>query len=144
MIIHWEGRDWQLDFSDLTIRQAEAIEQAAGMPVGQFLDALGEGLGMGSPQFLPCMRILYWLMLDQNGERQPIGAVDFPLVKFGRAFAEADEAEQAKGAPKPAQAVLPDPTLAGRSPETASPGPSIPAAFQRPANGAVPSPSARV
>jgi hypothetical protein len=121
VIIHWQDKDYELDFSDLTIKQAETIEHATGMSIGSWLTTIDD-FDSNNPQFLVLLKVLYWLMLAQNGDKTPIGAVDFPIIKFGRAFAEA---AAASGAPAAAveESPGPDPTQPGL---TAPPEPSTP------------------
>lgn len=121
MLIRWQDRDYDLDLSDFTLKQARVIEGESGMTLGKWLDALsGDGLNMGSPHFLPFLKIIYWLMLNQAGDDTPIGAVDFPLIKFGRAFMAAQEAEDA--AQPPAREEAPDPTP---PPQASAPSPAL-------------------
>lgn len=138
MIIHWQGKDWPLDFTDFTVKQGEVIEDTAGMPVGKWLDSFSEGFDSGSPQFLKLLKVVYWLMLNQNGDPAPIGAVDFPVLAFSRAFIAAAAAEAPAAA-----AEQPDPTPPAPSPATASPGPSTPTGgTSSPPATPAPSPSA--
>jgi hypothetical protein len=121
MIINWDGRDWELSFEDITIKQAEAIEKETGQPLGAWLDSLNEDISTASPQFLPVLKIVYWLMLAQSGDQTPIAAVDFPLLRFGQAFAQAAAAE---AAPAEQPAEPPDPTQGATSPATSSTPPT--------------------
>jgi len=122
MIIHWQDRDWQVEFDDLTMKQAEVIEAETGMTIGAWLDTLSseEGFDPESTSFLKTLKVIYWLMLDQNGDKTPIGAVDFSLLKFGTAFVEAMAAEAAQAPVAPAEVVPVPPVTAS---ETRYPGP---------------------
>jgi hypothetical protein len=110
MLIRWQDRDYYLDLTDFTLKQCETIEAAAGMTIGAWLDVLGgdEGLTQDNPQFLLFLKIFYWLMLNQAGDTTPIGAVDFPVLKFGTVLMAAFAADEAAAVPPEAPA--PDPT----------------------------------
>ena len=124
MLIRWEDKDWKFQASDLTNRQAIALETEMGMSIAEFYDLLegddGEGFDSAKPYFVKLMTILYWLMLDQNDVKVKISDVEFPLIGFAQAFAAGMAAELAT---QPAQAAeeAPDPT--------------------RPPGGSVPSPA---
>ena len=120
MLIRWQDRDYDLDLTDFTLKQAEAIQAATGLPLGKWLDALNESFDQDSPQFLPFMRVLYWLMINQAGDRTPISAVDFPLGKFGQAFMAGMAAEE-NGRPVE-DVALPDPT---QLPGASAPSPAL-------------------
>ena len=113
MLIRWEDKDWTFQASDLTNRQAIALETEMGMSIAEFYDLLegddGEGFDSAKPYFVKLMTILYWLMLDQNGQRVKISDVEFPLIGFAQAFAAAMAAELATQPAAPAEGA-PDPT----------------------------------
>lgn len=121
MKISWEGKDWPVSFDDLSMKQAETVEAEAGMAIGAWLDILNESFDTKSPQFIRFVKIIYWLMLNQNGDKTPIGAVDFPLLKFAQAFTGAAAAEDA--AAPPAEEEIPIPPVMAS--ETRYPGPPI-------------------
>jgi hypothetical protein len=122
MIISWQGREYELDFSDITIKQAETVEKLTGMTIGAWLGMVSTGFDINSAQFLPMLKVIYWLMLDQNGEKTPAAAVDFPMLRFGRAFMAGAAAEAAAAGEPVAE---PGPTQIP-SPGTAPPGLSTP------------------
>lgn len=128
MLIRWEDKDWTFDASDLTNRQAIALETEMGMSIAEFYDLLdgeeGEGFDSAKPYFVKLMTVLYWLMLDQNGRKVKISDVEFPLIGFAQAFAAAMAAEVAAQAPAAEEA--PDPTrrAPGSAPSPARSSPS--------------------
>ena len=112
MLIRWDDEDWDLDLSDLTNRQAMAIETGLKMSIAEFYDLLdgedGEGFDSAKPHFLKLITILYWLMLDQGGVKVAIGDVEFPVIRFAQAVVVgmAAAAAAVPGAEEPE----PDPT----------------------------------
>lgn len=113
MIVNWEGKAYSLDFAELTMHQAEVIEKESGLSLEEWLDELGAGT-----KRLQFVKLAFWLMLAQNGGEVPVAAVDFPLLKFSRAFAAALAAEPAAEPP-------PVPTIPGQGSPT-SPSPQVP------------------
>lgn len=115
MIVDWQGKQYEVDFADITMRQGEAIEKASDMALGTWLDGITEGFDPNDRRFLPTLKIVYWLMLNQNGDDTPIDAVDFPMLAFARAFMKGLTGKDVPAAaPAP-----PDPTqLPGGSSET--------------------------
>ena len=84
--IEWEGRIWALDTEDLTLAQAFVIKDAtkdevfkAGRPIQSWLI----GAANGDPG---CLRGLYWLMLQQDGQQRAIAGLDFAVMKFHGAY----------------------------------------------------------
>ena len=96
MIITWEGRDWPLDFTDLTVKQAEAIEAASGMTLEKWFGQLAEDASS-----IRILKTVYWLMHVQNGVHLKLAEVDFPVLRFGIAFAAAAAEEEPAGEPEP-------------------------------------------
>lgn len=86
MIINYEGKQYSLDLSDLTVKQAYVIKAFSGYNLQQFEENLLEI----DPAALIC---LYWVMLAQNGEEVPIETVDFKVMHLAMAFADAVNAE---------------------------------------------------
>ena len=129
MLIRWDDKDWALDIADLTNRQAMALETGMGMTLAEFYDMLegedGEGFDAAKPYFLKLMTVLYWLMLDQNGERVKIADVEFPLIRFSQALVAAMAADAA-ALPASNGEVKPDPTRrpGGSAPSQARSSPS--------------------
>jgi len=127
MLIRWEDRDWNLDLTDLTNRQAEALETGLGMTMGEFYDKFegddGEGFDFTKPYAVKLMTFVHWLMLDQNGVKVKITDVEFPMIRFGQAAAAAMAAEAAAQPAAADREAGPDPTrpLAASAP---SPAPS--------------------
>ena len=121
MIIDWEGRKYALDFEEITISQAEALEDYTGRPLGEWLEQLDQGAHTS----VKILRPVCWLMLAQNanGEQPPpIGTLDFKLLRFAEAF---DAAELTEAERRTVDAAgQPDPTRAAPSAETASKPPT--------------------
>ncbi len=107
MLIEYEGRTYDFDLDDLTVKQALKIEKHIGGPMIEF----EKGMATGSAA---CYQVLGWLIFH-GGDQTPIGEVDFKFGKLAKAFeaAAAAEAEAAKAAPL-------DPTGNG-APAAASP-----------------------
>lgn len=107
MKIDFEGRTWQLDTADISLRQGIEIQAHTGLTLRKWEDALTDD---EHPKFLESYQALYWLMLAQNGETPPlIGDVDFRLIRFFEAVITAMEAE-IKAAKAAAGDEKPDPT----------------------------------
>ena len=84
--IHFEDQDFEFDIDDLDVVQAKAIKRQTGMSLLKWQ----EGLKEADPDALVG---LYWLMLNQNGKAVDMNKVNFKIVKFGNAVAEAFERE---------------------------------------------------
>ena len=108
MIIDYEGRAYEFDLDDLTVKQALKIEKHIGGPMIEF----EKGMATGSAA---CYQVLGWLIFH-GGDATPIGEVDFKFGKLAKAFeaAAAAEAQAAEAAPL-------DPTANGAR-AAASPG----------------------
>lgn len=89
MIIKYDGRDYSLDLDEITVKQAYVFKAFAGLTLAQFETSIGEA----DPGALIC---LFWLMLQQNGIETPIESVDFKILHFAVAFAEAMKAKVAE------------------------------------------------
>ena len=100
MIIDYEGRSYDFDLDDLTVKQAIKIERHIGGP----LDDFEKGIGIGN---LAAYQALGWLIL-YSGDETPIADVDFKIAKLSKAFEAAVMAEAAKAE------AAPDPTSNGR------------------------------
>lgn len=86
MKIEWDGRQWDFDESDITVKQGIVIHMAHGITVAEF----SEGLVTMDARALQAG---YWLMLQQNGVTKPIADCDFKAVAFAEAYATARLAE---------------------------------------------------
>lgn len=82
MIVHFNNRDYTFDLEEITVDQARVIKRFCGLT----LKTLEAGLSEADPDAMTC---LYWLMLRQNGEEHNIEKLSFGIVKFARAFGEA-------------------------------------------------------
>lgn len=91
MKIDFEGRTWSYDDDEITVQQAEVIEQETE---GSVADWAQSRAGLGSKTY----RILYWLMCAQNGESVQLDEVNFRLLPFVTAFTTALRAETAQEA----------------------------------------------
>lgn len=96
MLVKFEDEEYTLDLDDIDLNQAMLIKSKTGMTLKAWNDAITEA----DPEAL---RALYWLMLEQNGKRMVYERIQFKVVKFFAAFADAmkDEAESEKPDPKP-------------------------------------------
>jgi hypothetical protein len=128
VIIAFAGRDWQLDVTHVTFRQALAIQAQTGLSIADWEDSLdfkrnaaGE-IANPPPGWLTSVGALYWLMLAQNGQETPPEAMDFDFTGFLQAYFEAlaAEIERIKAAQAKAEAE-PDPTRPSPTASPASP-----------------------
>ena len=85
MIIDYEGRQYQFDMDDLTVKQALKIEKHIGGPMIEFEKGMLTGSAL-------CAQVLGWLILH-GGDATPIADVDFKYGKLTQAFADAAERE---------------------------------------------------
>jgi hypothetical protein len=109
MVIEWEGRAYTLDFAELDVEQAEAVEKITGMSLGDWLAEMGAGV-----RGLTFWKVQYWVMMAQAGERLPTEGLNFKVARFISAFAEAVRKESP--APVPEVPAAPDPTGAAVKP----------------------------
>ena len=88
--IDWDGRGWAVDTEEITLAQAFVIKDSTkdenSWPSGRPLQPWLAGVGYGDPA---CLRGLYWLMLQQDGQQTPIRDLDFPVLKFYAAWTQA-------------------------------------------------------
>jgi hypothetical protein len=110
MKVEFGERVYQVDTDDITLSQAMVITGRMGGNLKSWGAALSEG--PDNDKWLTAVQCLYWLTLQQDGERVAIGDVDFPVLKFAAAFAAAEERENAPAAGVPA-----DPTKPAAPPE---------------------------
>jgi len=152
MLVRFEGRDWDLDLTDINLKPAMVIQGYTGLTVQGFVDSITDEIGpeldgdgkpvlggdgepklvvlvaaADKPGFLKSLAAVYWLMKAQNGVQCPIADVDFPIGAFSAAVGEAFEAENAAAEPDPVP--VPDPTrpapASGPSPEPSFPTPGL-------------------
>ena len=86
MNVKFEDVDYEFDLSNMTVAQAKVIKVHCGLG----LKGLSDGINEGDPDAL---RAVYWLMQVQTGISSNIDRVDFVVVKFLDALAEATKAE---------------------------------------------------
>jgi hypothetical protein len=84
--IGWEGRTWEIDTAEVTLKQAMVIQARMGTSINGWAKALLEADG---DKWLTAMECLYWLMLAQDGQQVPVADLDFPVLKYANAFADA-------------------------------------------------------
>lgn len=81
--IDWDGREWTVDTEEITLAQAFVIKDSTkddgAWPAGRPLQPWLAGVSSGDPA---CLRGLYWLMLQQDGQQQPIAGLDFAVLKY--------------------------------------------------------------
>ncbi|SRR5581483_4507622 len=97
MIVNFEGKEWQLDTSEIDVRQATLIKVKTGYNLLQWQSELEQG-------DVSAVKALYWLMLAQNGVATDIDQVNFKMVKFIEAVGNAadpnqDDADPTTGQP---------------------------------------------
>ncbi len=88
MKVDYEGTEYELDFDEVTVKQAKAVKNSTGLT----LQGLEDGLSSGDPDAL---RALFWLMQVTSGIKSNIEEVDFKLVKFSKAVQVAVEKQVA-------------------------------------------------
>lgn len=123
MKIDFEGRTWEFDADAITLKQGVAIHMAYGMTVLEMLDGLrildkppdGDGTvrdyGGTRPLDSRSLHCLYWLMLQQDGQRKALADADANVVNLMTAYMEGlkaeVEAQAAAGQPDPEPDVVP-------------------------------------
>ena len=112
MRITFEGRDWELDLEAITLKQGVAMHMAYGFTVDGWLTALGDA----DPRAL---QVLYWLMLQQDGQHVAVKDADCRIVDLATAFAEITPEDEAE--PDPTQPPQLSPPEGPPSPEPATP-----------------------
>ncbi len=123
MKIEWDDRMWTVDVNELSLTQAVVITGRTGVSLTAWEKALADP---DSPQWLPSVQCFYWLMLQQDGQKVPVGDLDFPVLKYAQAVAAAVEQENTAAAEAvaeqdPTRLPVPDgETPAAAEPETAA------------------------
>lgn len=97
MLVNFEGKDYTFDIEALDVSEARTIKRQTGLTVRKLMDGL-EDLDPDA------MVALYWLMLKQNGTMTDPNKVNFPLLKFGEALAEAFDRESEAQEANPTEA----------------------------------------
>lgn len=97
MLVHFEDKDYTFDIEALDVSEARTIKRQTGLTIR----ALMNGLEEMDPD---AMVALYWLMLKQNGQMTDPNKVNFPMLKFGEALADAFAAEQEAEEANPTEA----------------------------------------
>lgn len=123
MKISYDGRLWDFELEEMSVRECEAVEKYVGKGLGEWANQMGAGS-------VKAIVALWWVLRSQAGEDPgPVVTVPdgFRPVKLLAAFHAADEAGPAAAQPEEAEA---DPTTtAAGSPEdapAAAPPPSLP------------------
>ena len=94
MKIDFNGRTWDFDSTEVTLKQAFVIKDSTkddAYPAGRSLGAWNRGLNDAEPS---CVRAAYWLMLQQAELPCPIGDLEFSVIKFNNALMTVAKAEQ--------------------------------------------------
>ena len=113
MKINYEGRVYDLDFEEITLKQLSVIKNFCHIS----LNGLQAGLAEGDADAL---RAFFWLMQVNSGFKVAIQDVDFKVLKFASAIqqASAEEAEADKlAAEAKAHAAVEDVPLPESKPE---------------------------
>jgi hypothetical protein len=121
MKIDFEGRTWAYSDEEITVADAEVIEQQTG---GTLLEWARSRSEPGAAN----LKLLYWLMRSQNGDPLPLAEVNCRILPFWNAFVAALNAEAEAAAEAAGEA---DPTGQPGTPpaasrETVPPGPGAP------------------
>ena len=107
MKIDFEGRVWQLEMDEVTVKQGEKIQAYTGLTPSGWYKTI---TGTDEPGWLKSMQCLYWLLRAQNGEPDvPISELDFAPLKLLAAFGTA-AGEDAAAAAKEQETAEADPT----------------------------------
>ncbi len=86
MKIEFANRTWEVEPNDLSLTQAVVITGRIGGSLADWDAALEDPK---SPGWLAAVQCLYWLMRQQDGDRVAIGDVDFAVLRFSQAVADA-------------------------------------------------------
>jgi len=106
MKIDFEGRAWQFEMDEVTVKQGEVIAAYTGLSLSAWYRSLLDPDSLG---WLKSMQCLYWLIREQNGEGIPLESADFAPLKLMAAFNDAAGAETSAEAEE-------DPTRPGGEP----------------------------
>lgn len=112
MKIDFEGRVWDFDPHDISVKQGTAIAGHTGLSPHAWYKSLTDTDSLG---WLKSMQCLYWLMREQAGESIPLKTAEFATLKLFLAFSAAIEAEI------PDEAAEEDPTRPGAGPGAEEP-----------------------
>ena len=77
--VDFEDKEYDFDLDDIGLREASIIYEKYGYT----LHTLPKAFTDGEPN---AVRVFYWLMMNQSGEKVNIERVDFKIVKFRDAF----------------------------------------------------------
>lgn len=86
MLVKYEDQEYQFDIEELTLAQATRIFKTYNLSLLE----LEVGMQTGN---INALRAIYWVMLEQNGERIPLDRLKFKPVKLARAINAALKAE---------------------------------------------------
>jgi hypothetical protein len=87
MIVEFDDKEYSFDIEDLSLSQATRIFKKYN------LSLLELELGMQTGN-INALRAIYWVMLEQNGERRDMDRLSFKPVKFARALNAALKADR--------------------------------------------------
>lgn len=82
MVIVYEDESYVLDMEEVTVKQAETVQNATGYTLANLDEALEQADAKA-------LIAIYWLMQVTNGHAVHIQQVDFKIVKFANALQEA-------------------------------------------------------
>lgn len=114
MLITYEGRPYEFDLDELTVKQAIKVEKHIGGPMIEFEKGMLTGSAL-------CYQVLGWLIFH-GGDQTPIADVDFKFGKLSQAFSEAAEREAAA---EKAEAEAERPTVGALNGQTSGPVSSL-------------------
>jgi hypothetical protein len=87
VLLDWDDRQWQVDTEEITLAQAfmikDSTKDVGSWPSGRPLQPWLAGVTAGDPA---CLRGMYWLMLAQDGQQQPVANLEFKVVKYHNAW----------------------------------------------------------
>jgi len=91
VILDFDSREWAVDTEEITLAQAfmikDSTKDGGTWPSGRPLQPWLAGVSAGDPA---CLRAMYWLMLQQDGQHVPIATLEFAAMKYHTAWVLAD------------------------------------------------------
>jgi hypothetical protein len=82
MIVNFEDQEYTLDIEEVDVRQATLIKVKTGLNLLEWQASLETG-------DVDALRALYWLMREQSNKPVNFESINFKIIKFANAIAEA-------------------------------------------------------